>query len=733
MSNQNQSVLPEIDYLAKDYASFRQLILDHLTSRLSTWKEPSEADIGNVIVEVLAYVADYLSYYQDAVATEAYLSTARRRSSIKHHVRLLDYILHEGCNARTWVYMAVSRDMVLPRSTPLLARIGALTNIAVISPGSPAYNDAVEQQPTIFETMYECQLFEAHNAIQFFVEQDQDAVLPVGCTSATLLDPGRMWAGNSYEIEETGRSFKVGQVLLFEEMKGVETGQEIDADPTHRAVIRLRSVQPGRYGSTPVVTVTWDAEDALPFALTLAAHLDGDYITDMAVARGNMLLADHGRTIYYEQLPAVSQTRYRPHLLYPELTHCVASMEGQFVTRLSATQALKQNVFKTLPALSLFKKDEIDTIAVDPAVLSNMSKETVLALRKDLYAITGIGLSDKVEIIALYDSGWEIRDPAHKQSLLLTPVDANHLRVSILKQWHLRRDLISSVPLVNAYCVDMEDDGRAYLRFCTKNLGEPPVAGSTFLATYRVGRGSKGNISADTLAHVAINDNSILAVRNPLPAQGGINPQGIEHARLLAPFAFQSQRRCITEADYAEVVRRHPQVVNAVAQMRWTGSWSSVFLYVQRTPGHPVDAAFKAELVRYLDSFRATGYEVEIRPPFYVALNIILRVRLKADAYTNSVYDALRQTFNNTPDGFFYPGNFTFAQQVYPSQLIAKAVSVQGVAEVTVERFERMDVTSDPNMAVSQITIGPYEIARLDNDPHRPYNGQIQFLLEKGL
>ena len=42
-------------------------------------------DLGIALVELLAYVGDYLSYYQDAVATEAYLDTARRRISVRRH------------------------------------------------------------------------------------------------------------------------------------------------------------------------------------------------------------------------------------------------------------------------------------------------------------------------------------------------------------------------------------------------------------------------------------------------------------------------------------------------------------------------------------------------------------------------------------------------------------------------------------------------------------------------
>src|SRR2546427_6685807 len=46
--------------------------------------------------ELLAYVGDYLSYQQDAVATEAYLGTARRRVSVRRHARLVDYLVHDG-------------------------------------------------------------------------------------------------------------------------------------------------------------------------------------------------------------------------------------------------------------------------------------------------------------------------------------------------------------------------------------------------------------------------------------------------------------------------------------------------------------------------------------------------------------------------------------------------------------------------------------------------------------
>ena len=114
---------PDINYLAKDYASFRQLMLDRIALLSPQWTERNAADMGVALVEVLAFVGDYLSYQQDAVATEAYLGTARRRISTRHAL-LVDYVMDEGCNARAWVHIEVDADTgPLPKGTRVFTRI----------------------------------------------------------------------------------------------------------------------------------------------------------------------------------------------------------------------------------------------------------------------------------------------------------------------------------------------------------------------------------------------------------------------------------------------------------------------------------------------------------------------------------------------------------------------------------------------------------------------------------
>ena len=101
-------VEPPIDYLAKDYSSFRRLMLDRLALTMPEWTERNPADLGVALVELLAYAADQLSYYQDEVATEAYLGTAHKRVSVRRHARLLDYHMHDGSNSRAWVCLSVT-------------------------------------------------------------------------------------------------------------------------------------------------------------------------------------------------------------------------------------------------------------------------------------------------------------------------------------------------------------------------------------------------------------------------------------------------------------------------------------------------------------------------------------------------------------------------------------------------------------------------------------------------
>jgi hypothetical protein len=674
----------QIDYLAKDYASFRQLIFDRLALIMPAWQESHSADIGVALVELLAYAGDQLSYYQDAVATEAYLETARLRVSVRRHARLLDYFMHDGCNARAWVWFharAGASHVKVPLQTALLTRTTATDGPLADAQVQAALNQGAQAFRTLFEISVDSLL----NQISFYTWGDEQCCLPQGATQATLLDNGAgalLHSAHQTAISQGGAVF-----LLLEEVLGPATGAAADADPAHRQVVRLTHVKPPGHdplNGTPIVEIAWDPADALAFPLCLWNSQANNDVPPVSVARGNIVLADQGLNPYYgilvassppvpppEALPPPptppSQAVYRPRLVYPGLTFSVAYDAQQ-----PASSNLVQDPRQALPVIG---------------VTSN-------------------------------GSAW-------------TPV----------------RDLLSKSSNARNFVVEMENDGTASLRFGDGVLGSKAVAGMT--ATYCVGNGAAGNVGAESLANFvttsAVPLTLIKAVRNPLPAQGGIDGETLDQVRAFAPWAFRTQERAVTAADYADVAMRYPDVKKAQATLRWTGSWYTMFVTVDRINGQPVDDSFRATVRSFLEQFRLVGYDLEIEAPIFVPLDIAFTVCAATGYFRSAVEQALLQTFSdqalpNGQLGFFHPDNFTFGQPVFLSRVIAAAMRVPGVSWVNTNdtppspnHFKRWGQASQGETAAGRIAMARLEIARLDNDPTEPENGKITFIMQGGL
>ena len=171
------------------------------------WQERHVPDLGIALVELLAYAGDHLSYYQDAVATEAYLDTARQRISVRRHARLVDYLMHEGCNARAWVCIEADSDLPPIAPDDLFFVTGLNRDIAPIQGRSCLLTE--DQLRTVPSDAYEVfeplppdrrvplRIRSAHNKIHFYTWGGEECCLPRGATSATLEDG---WA----DIERAG-------------------------------------------------------------------------------------------------------------------------------------------------------------------------------------------------------------------------------------------------------------------------------------------------------------------------------------------------------------------------------------------------------------------------------------------------------------------------------------------------------------------------------------------------
>jgi hypothetical protein len=715
---------PLINYLAKDYTSFRRLMLDRLALLVPQWKERNPADLGVALVELLAFVGDSLSYRQDAVATEAYLETARRRASVRRHARLVDYFMHDGSNARAWVQVR-SQDspLTVPAGTHNLSKGSSLAGAAV-DKGSDDYRRALDAGVAVFETMHRSVSYPAHNRLGFYTWGDTACVLCAGATRATLRDGS---------TPSSRVRLRAGDVLVFEEVRGPHTGRPSDADPARRHAVRLTKVEPeatlvltggletGRVpgapladplDGAPIVKIEWEAGDALPFPLcisapdTLSAVAD-QVFEDVSVALGNIVLADHGRT-----LPAPERLGPVPgpgpvRVLAAEAPYCEPAGDERVPGRFQPT--LREIPLTQVGHVLVRAGGTTQRAPFDP------KGPAAAAFRWDLRrALPAVRLTSVV--------GSEV--------------------------WTPERELLDSRPADRHFVGEVDDEGRASLRFGDgEEHGRRPAEGETFDARYRVGNGRAGNLGPESLA-VLVREtafgfsppSALLGVRNPLAAAGGTDAEPLEEVRQKAPYAFRTQERAVTLDDYAQAAQRLPELQKAAARFRWTGSWRTVFVTPDPLGGdtRATDPALKSRVRDHLERFRMAGYDLEVDDPRYVSLEIELHVCAKPGYFAAHVEEAVLDVFSNRvradgAPGLFHPDRFSFGDPVYLSPLYEAAMAIDGVDSARFLVFRRQG-QPDQGKALKEarLLLGRREIARLDNDPSFPEHGTFRASVQGG-
>jgi hypothetical protein len=703
---------PEINYLAKDYASFRQLILDRLALVMPDWRERHVPDLGLTLVELLAYVGDHLSYYQDAVATEAYLDTARQRISVRRHVLLVDYPMQEGCNARTWVCVQTNSDLALdPRDSYFITALDRIPTVMT--------QEELQRQASggyeIFEPMMEetIKLCAGQHEIHFYTWGDSECCVPRAATTATLtgewIEPPPSEKPPHCEPEEEVEESPVtpytdsasprlhlnsGDVLIFEEVIGPKTGNSADADPKHRHAVRLTDIRHGHDPLHPeiaITEITWAEEDALPFPLclsTLGPPPDCVVIENISVARGNLVLVDHGLTVEEDLDPvlvketieecdctgAVADTMVVPDRYEPVLKIAPLTFREPLEGDAPAVRMLIQDVRKALPQVKL----------------------------------TGIAPN------------------------------------TIVSEWTVQRDLLGSQNRDLHFVVEMDNDVHARLRFGDDEMGQRPEAGMKFHAVYRVGNGPSGNVGAGTIIHLVTRKTLLIGaianIRNPLPATGGTAPEPLAEVKLFAPHAFRKRlERAITPEDYAAIVLREfpTKIQRAAAQLRWNGSWYEMLVVVDPLGREEADAALLKEIEGRLYRYRRIGHDLAVQAAERVPLDIELLICVLPGYLRGHVRAALLDVFSNRmlPDGrlgFFHPDKLTFGEGIYLSKLVAAAQDVSGVETVKVNKLQRLYELSNGEIDSGILPLGPLEIARMDNDPGSPENGQLMFVFGGG-
>ncbi len=234
------------------------------------------------------------------------------------------------------------------------------------------------------------------------------------------------------------------------------------------------------------------------------------------------------------------------------------------------------------------------------------------------------------------------------------------------------------------------------------------------------------------------------------------HPEVMEGARRAGPLSIRGQRRMVTTDDYANRLADHPLVLRAHSWTDWSGTWTTVHVAVVAWEEHRLDDApelpqdlidqvdefhrahrlpvplwsgkptLRQVLNLYLGAYRMAGQEVLLEDAVPVGVVLVMTIVVDERFFRSEVRRAVEQALGRGPGGFFAPGRLRFGEDLHASDLFEALMGVEGVVDITLDRFKRVGAAHPDRSAEGVIPLRGLEIAVCDNDPARPGRGYFR-------
>lgn len=679
-----------VDYLARDFGSLRHALLDFAAQRHPDWREPIVADMGVMMLEIMAALGDEFAYTQDRYDAETRFGSATQRASLFAHARLVEYAPDVGEPAGGEVVVTASAGGTVP--------VDAVVHAA---------GRALEVVP--FSVDADVWVHPFWNSLPVHSPDPEQDCLAAGQTGI-LLAAGAPPAGGTNGLSVT--DFLVGRraMLLSDPADAVQprrawpvtvTAIEQFVDP-----LILTGGNP-----TPVLRLSWAEPAATPFdlpldgltvSLNVASVTAGEPVTAYARA------GDDGDVVGVLGVlpPLVQQKVLRaPRLVEREGPYAAPDSDGTertVVARagLEAT-SLRFNALGE-PSVTVH---EVKTPGGFPNPLP----------------------TDPAEVLALFpdDVEWQwVPD--------LLELDLDSLGFTVEPgTWGTVET--HRLPTEDLPFRDYAANAGWTVKFGFGDLGRPPIDGSLLRLRYYTDPGLDGNVASFTLAlswSLGPDPDPLLAgfvtaVTNPLPFGNARVEETPGSVRLNAPHHYRARpRRAVRPEDYSSIIELLPWVDRAHSTTRWTGSWFTDFVAVDPVDSVAITEEQRVGLVTEIDCIRLAARDARPVDPTYLDVDIEVLVCVAAGFYAGDVLERVRGAL--APPGLFGPANFTFGEPLRRSAIEAVVQHVPGVAHVDGINVRVHGVGDWWPFDTAAILTGPEEIIRLQDDPDRSTLGLLR-------
>jgi hypothetical protein len=347
-----QNTRQVIDYQARDYDSFRQALVDLIPAKLPEWTDRSEADFGIVLIELTAYVADILSYYQDRIANEAFLATAQERRSVIQHLRLIGYELAGAAPAAGRLSLLVANTQ---------------NGLAEIRPGDQFATVSSKQQ----------------NSVTFEYTDDKPLVIDLAGLPASQFQPGMKEALSAIPVREGKTIFRevIGvsdgtpnQRFILAQPKVLRNTVQIIADtdpPTPPWQFRKNLIFSGR-AFTPLQLAALEYQDRIASTLGFSRDTDPDFMLETDENEVTTVIFGDGQ---YGMIPPVGARLLATYRIGGGAFGNVGAGQITVITNAPQLQRLGAKVINRVAASGGADRESIDqAVRFAPSVFTSMNR-----------------------------------------------------------------------------------------------------------------------------------------------------------------------------------------------------------------------------------------------------------------------------------------------------------------------------------------------------------------------
>ena len=249
------------------------------------------------------------------------------------------------------------------------------------------------------------------------------------------------------------------------------------------------------------------------------------------------------------------------------------------------------------------------------------------------------------------------------------------------------------VPGTTPACTTVTDaDGVTYVQFGDNIGGRIPPLNRSIYASYRVGGGTIGNVSAGALTEFESGFSSGLTVINQSAAAGGEDPESTDSIKVNAPLSLKSLNRAVSLSDYASLTLQ----VSGIAKSNATSeAYSSVIVYFAPFGDRGVESdnvtptaifnALRTNVANYLRGKAPANTSVTLAPPSYVKTDIKIEVTVLPQYRQSSIQAAVTSAINE----ILAFDNVLFSDRISLQYLMRTIASVPGVDFTEVKLLRR--------------------------------------------